>query len=315
MKILKGILMAALALGLVTGMVFADHTRFTSPEGVTPSKAQEACTGQLIASKYLVNTGEEISLKVISGPAPPDFFQYSVLHDQSVRYAYQGIYDYEIVVDGKEYKTDTARISFSAPGEYEARGSITFWWKADKRDAGLPEEFFKKVTLTGVIRVSDLEQETDPKDSEESTDKEKEEEQEARPALSAMVSHTEDWERNRLQFNAHCEDKGSPLQKRAPQVYWSGEKFMLSAVVEGKAQPGVIRVRIEDSPFATRLIRRGDVWEGELFDKAMIHRWGRDGPEILNFVFSATIDGTYCQDVQQVRVDDLHKYWLMHRKE
>ena len=42
---------------------------------------------------------------------------------------------------------------------------------------------------------------------------------------------------------------------------------------------------------------------------------GRDGKESLQFVFSAVIDGNHCEDMQQVTVDDLHKYWLMHRKE
>lgn len=137
----------------------------------------------------------------------------------------------------------------------------------------------------------------------------------AQAVLVGTVSHTEEWENNRNSFNVYCRDSGEEQWLRAPDVYWSGEKFCLSAVVSGKNQPSMIKVRIEDSPYETTLRRKRGIWEGALFDNSMINRWGRDGKESLQFVFSAVIDGNHCEDMQQVTVDDLHKYWLMHRKE
>lgn len=320
MKNFKSIAMAALILVMITGTVFADYTiSWPSTDGnkklIPASSSGVKCDGELTASKYLVNTGESVSIKLTPGPSPPDFIGRAVQHNASATYRYQGISGYLIRVDGKEYASDAADYSFSAPGDYEVRGYITFQWRTNKSNAGFPKYYFKKRIMTKVIRVSDLDDAVSPAQPDGKEEGEVGKQEDIVPTLSGMVSHTDDWENNRKQFNAYCRESGNFRWERDDDVYWSGEKFMLAAIATGKQQPSSVHVKIEGNPYETNLVRREGSWTGELFDRSMIDRWGRDGPERLNFIFSAVIDGRYCEDIQQVIVDDLHKYWLMHRKE
>ncbi|WP_419024156.1 hypothetical protein [Emergencia sp.] len=321
MKALRRSAAIVILLVLMTATAFADYTISWPSEGSSPiigaSSADVKCGGQLNASAYLLNTGENVSFQLIPGATPPDFMGRGA-HNRSAKYLYQGICEYMLRIEGKDYLTDSLNYSFSEPGDYEVRGYITYRWQTKRAKAGFPKYYYKQRIMSRTIRVSDLEdavapeQPGKPGQSGEDTD---EEEEMIKPTLKGMVSHTEDWEKNRNQFNAYCRASGNEHWQRESDVFWSGEKFRLAAVATGKEQPQTINVKIRDHPYQTTLHRNGNSWEGVLFDKSMIDRWGRDGPETLQFVFSAVIDGSYCEDIQRVIVDDLHKYWLMHRKE
>ena len=317
-RILRRGVWIALFLVLLTTSAFADYTiSWQSKDGspiVSSSSAGVKCDGQLEASNYLLNTGESVSIRLIPGAAPQDFIGRAKQHNTSTKYEYRGIYSYEIDIDGKEYEVNSLDYSFSKPGDYEVKGYITFWWETKKTNAGFPRYYYKKRVMKKIIRVSDLEDAASP-EQPDSPDGKEESEEEVKPSLAGMVFHTRDWEENRKHFNEYCENSGRKQWQRAADVYWSGEKFCLSAIAAGKNQPATVKVKIEETPYETTLHREERSWEGVLFDKSMIDRWGRNGPEKLKFVFSAIIDGSYCEDIQWVTVDDLHKYWLMHRKE
>ena len=319
MKLLRRCAAASVILLLMTASVFADYTIGWHSEGksiLPPSAAEVKCGGELEASKYLVNTGEAVSLRLIPGAAPPDFEGRGKYHKNSAKYEYEGIYGYMFKIEGKDYLTDSMDYTFTKPGDYEVRGYITYRWYTKKANAGFPLYYFEKRIMSRTIRVSDLEDAVLPEQPKQPGRGDDGGQEEAiTPALEGRVFHTEDWESNRNRFNAYCRDSGKAQWQRAPDVFWSGEKFCLSAVAEGKEQPTNIRVKILGNPYEATLRREGERWEGALFEPSMIDRWGRDGPETLQFVFSAVIDGVYCEDIQRVTVDDLYKYWLMHRKE
>lgn len=322
MRNLRRCIGAVLLLLLMTATVFADYTISWQSEGRFPiipaSSADVKCGGQLNADKYLVNTRETVSFQLIPGSTPSDFMGRGG-HNTSAKYEYQGIYDYMLRIEDKDYLTDSMDYSFSKPGDYEIRGYITYRWQANRVGAGFPRYYYKKRIMSRIIRVSDLADAVAPEQNGSSKpadgDGDEQEEEVIKPTLSGMVFHTEDWEKNRKQFNTYCRNSSRESWERASDVFWSGEKFCLSAVATGKDQPSAVKVEIRGQPYRTTLNREGASWQGALFDKSMIDRWGRNGPETLQFVFSAVIDGVYCEDIKQVTVDDLHKYWLMHRKE
>ncbi len=318
MKVLRRSAGIVILLVLMTATVFADYTIGWPSEGtislIGASAADVKCGGELNASSYLLNTGEKVSFQLIPGASPPDFMGRAA-HNRSAEYVYQGICEYMLRIEGKDYLTDSLSYSFSEPGDYEVRGYITYRWQTNKATSGFPKYYYKQRIMSRIIRVSNLEDAVAPEQPGPPDGNVEEKEEVIKPTLKGMVSHTEDWEKNRKRFNADCMTSGNEQQQRDSDVFWSGEKFCLSAVATGKEQPQTITVKIRNHPYQTTLHRNGDSWEGVLFDKSMIDRWGRDGPETLQFVFSAVIDGSYCEDIQRVIVDDLHKYWLMHRKE
>lgn len=149
----------------------------------------------------------------------------------------------------------------------------------------------------------------------ETRQSEKEPSGEESPAVSGTVSHTQLWEENRLRFNAHCRERGEDRLIRPSELFWSGERFVLSADVSGESAPKEIKAVIEGTGYETVLHREDGVWRGSLFDETMLYKWGRSGREKVVFRFSADIGGIRCEDRQRVYIDDRQPYWLLHRKE
>lgn len=57
------------------------------------------------------------------------------------------------------------------------------------------------------------------------------------------------------------------------------------------------------------------IYEGELWDSSMVHRFGQKGPEEVVFLFKAEYeDGTAKEDAVTVIVDDSDWYWQLHRQ-
>jgi hypothetical protein len=102
---------------------------------------------------------------------------------------------------------------------------------------------------------------------------------------------------------------------RSEDTFWPGERFLLQADAQGEKPPSRVDVRIEGTDYSTILQFNGDGWSGSLFDEEMIYAFGQEKAETLVFLFSAVIDGVYCQDRCSITVDGRDPYWLMHRKE
>ncbi len=133
--------------------------------------------------------------------------------------------------------------------------------------------------------------------------------------VDGFVTHTPDWDSNRAIFNT-----ANPSYTRNASVFWSGEKFILSATTTSITAPSVVNatsvlVKISGTTYQTYLTKAGNNWTGSLWDKSMINKWGRPTPEKLTFIFEATYsNGTVKQDAVDITVDDTLKYWELHRK-
>jgi hypothetical protein len=158
--------------------------------------------------------------------------------------------------------------------------------------------------------------------------------------ITGWVNHTPQWDANRKKYNLkrffdevnrislfHDYKALTVPRPRGTNVFWSGEKFMLSAETEGT--PSRVSVDLMDSDssggfrntgYSAVLTKAGtgsgrtEQWQGSLWDRAMINRWGRKQPEELLFVFTAFYSGGTTK-THQVRVilDSENDYWQLHR--
>lgn len=158
--------------------------------------------------------------------------------------------------------------------------------------------------------------------------------------ITGWVNHTPQWDANRKKYNLkrfsdevnrislfHDYKTLTAPRPRGTNVFWSGEKFMLYAETEGK--PSRVSVDIMDSDssggfrntgYLASLTKTGtgsggtEQWQGSVWDRAMINRWGRKQPEELLFVFTAFYSGGMTK-THQVRVilDSENDYWQLHR--
>ncbi len=313
---------AALFFFCSTGAVFSAYV-ISGPSGGSVSLipiSGVTCHGEMTASPQLINTGEQVNFRLKPGKDPGSFTARAKTHNGTARYSFDGVARCLIVAEGKEYLGESAAHRFSAAGIHEVKGYITFRWKTSKEkiNAGYPPYYFRTLILSQPVRVTDLSQATDDTQQEkEETGKEQDKEgEEIQPLLiSGKVSHTEAWEKNRQRFNAFCQEEGLLQWIRPPEIFWSGEKFVLSAVTTGEEEPDAVSVSILGTGYETALHRENGMWRGELFDRTMINKWGSQGREELVFLFRTEAGGDRSEDRQSVFIDDRQPYWLMHRKE
>ncbi len=133
-------------------------------------------------------------------------------------------------------------------------------------------------------------------------------------SLTGEVSHTAQWEQNRISANLYFEEKGEREQERSRDTFWSGEKFVLTAQAEGETLPSSVKVSLEGTDYSAELTGRNGVYRGALFDENMLFQWGQRKAESLSFVFSAVIDGKRLAVRKEIVIDDRQPYWLLHRK-
>jgi len=273
-----------------------------------------ACGGNLIADCYLLNTGQRVNVSLREGKCESEFTGIANNHHQRAQYIFDGACAWYISSDGKVKETKSTEMSFAAEGDYMVRGYITYRWQVEKNkvNIGFPKYFYKTVAvISKTIRVSDIEDAAQPEQKKDG----KEEPSKPAASLSGGVGHTGRWNEHREDYNRRCRASGRSSMIRGTDVFWSGEKFVLAAAATGEELPHNVAVNIKGTAYRTVLRGGEGDYSGELFDRSMIGRWGESGPESLDFVFSATIDGEYCTDTVTVTVDDREKYWLMHRKE
>ncbi len=150
--------------------------------------------------------------------------------------------------------------------------------------------------------------------------------------ILGSVSHRDQWEQNRKKYNLNrfgtefskivdfSEYKGQKApRRRGTNVFWSGEEFVLRAVVSG--DPRSVSCQIAGEPYGARMTATGErtgdgdmIYWGTIWHRDMLHRWGRPSPEELTFQFTARYGG----DVEKthsvsVIVDDSEEYWQLHR--
>lgn len=151
--------------------------------------------------------------------------------------------------------------------------------------------------------------------------------------IEGNVYHTDLWDQNRKKFNLfYFGDEYNqyvsysdyinmqPPRKRGVNVFWSGEKFLLSAEVVGDALSVSVNISGDDA-YKTALRDTGRknadgeaIYEGSLWSDTMMNKWGRNGPEELIFCFAADYgDGIIKTFNVPVIIDSTLDYWLLHR--
>ncbi len=144
--------------------------------------------------------------------------------------------------------------------------------------------------------------------------------------IEASVDHTDKWNENREEFNMWHFKKSETgnityqqyLQLTMPRlrfynVFWSGEKFVLSAnVLSGECYS--ISVSIDGTDYGTNLVEAGSNWIGEIWDENMREELFSETPKELLFVFSA-IGNTNDEKKASIILDDDNQYWELHRVE
>jgi len=150
--------------------------------------------------------------------------------------------------------------------------------------------------------------------------------------ITGRVYHTDEWDKNRKKYNVSLfgEEFNKKVtyeeyismktpRKRGTNVFWSGERFMLSAEVGGI--PTKVSVSIPGTGYQTLLTSTGTknaqgetIYRGELWDSTMLNRWGKNKPEQLTFRFTAEYEGGVEKIFEEtVIVDSTMDYWLLHR--
>ncbi|MDD2483698.1 MAG: hypothetical protein PHQ50_01525, partial [Eubacteriales bacterium] len=136
--------------------------------------------------------------------------------------------------------------------------------------------------------------------------------------ITGSVYHTDKWNENRKKYNLAKSGKEDP---RGPAVFWSGEKFLLSAVVAGS--PTQVTAKIIGYPeYDTTLTKSGsqnaageNIYVGSCWAESMINKWGMINPEDLTFRFQATYTGGTVKTYDVIiTVDNRDPYWRLHRK-
>ncbi len=152
-------------------------------------------------------------------------------------------------------------------------------------------------------------------------------------SVRGRVFHTEEWDQNRKKYNLSLfgEEYNSPVsyseylamsppRKRGTNVFWAGERFLLSA--EAGGSPKRVTAEILGTPGYKAVLestgrknQQGEtVYQGELWDRSMLDRWGRREPTRLTFRFTAEYEGGLTKTFdEEVIVDSSVNYWLLHR--
>jgi hypothetical protein len=159
--------------------------------------------------------------------------------------------------------------------------------------------------------------------------------------VTGSVNHTEQWNDNRKKYNLKRFSEevnrtlslGDYIAMEAPRmrgtnVFWSGEKFMLRAETEGEPTSVTVELLsaktgggLTDTGYSAVLGNTGkktaagsEIWEGSLWNAAMINKWGRKAPEELTFRFTASYPGNVTKTHSAtVIVDSDRDYWQLHR--
>ena len=145
----------------------------------------------------------------------------------------------------------------------------------------------------------------------------------ALPEIKGTVSHTEQWEENRLLYNSK-----HPESTRPANYFWAGEQFVLKVIAEGG--PTKVRAHIEGYPRFSATLKctgsipiegapdgeRAQIHEGILWSNEMASLW-RDARGLpLTFVFTASYEEGN-EEIQRVTVimDNTNGGFRIHRTE
>ncbi|TDP59631.1 hypothetical protein [Aminicella lysinilytica] len=259
------------------------------------------------ASKKLAETGGEVIFSIRASTDVRSFTAYEGVHKRHAVYRFNGLENQRISINDAEHAGSSCTAVLGSDGRYKIVAMTRFVWETERGKVaeGFPRYFRYTVRSEPIyVTAADVDRIVNAGHSSDS-----------KPvivtAVEGSVGHTEKWDRNRNDYNSNC----SPENRRGSEVFWSGEKFILTAKVTSADRPSAVTAEIEGTSYKAALVFEGGVWKGELFNRSMIERWGRNGSEKLKFLFTTSADGKQVTDRVEVFVDDRDNYWEMHRKE
>jgi hypothetical protein len=128
--------------------------------------------------------------------------------------------------------------------------------------------------------------------------------------LTGSVGHTEVWENNRLAYNNKYRGTG---KERPENVFWPGERLVLSAETEGRAL-GVEAEILEYPQWKTTLKKSAGRWSGEIWSEEMREVLPSQGQTSVTVRFTAAFGGnvSLVYNVPVVFIQD-QGYWMLHR--
>jgi len=137
-------------------------------------------------------------------------------------------------------------------------------------------------------------------------------------SIDGFVNHTDLWDSNRQDYN--LKKSGHIDQPRPPEMFWSGEKFVLKALTTtidplSDVYAEKVYVNILGYSYNTELFSAdGFTWEGILWDESMVNKWGNSDPEYLTFRFTVLYsNGTVKTDAVKIIVDNRDSYYKLHQ--
>ncbi len=130
----------------------------------------------------------------------------------------------------------------------------------------------------------------------------------------SIIRHTEKWEENRQKYNSGKVAAGQDALVRPYGSFWSGEKFMIE--IQTTEEVPAIRVSIKDSSYSTTITASaatssGAIYQGELWNKVMLNKWGNYIPKELIFTVDAVDDsGTVLETFETaILIDNRDLYY------
>lgn len=133
-------------------------------------------------------------------------------------------------------------------------------------------------------------------------------------SIIGKVEHTIDWDNNRKNFN--ISKTGTEDSPRTYNVFWSGEKFILSAettIIDPSSSvvANTVNVSILSTPYSVNLSTTDGVnWNGSLWHEDMI-RWDSRNI-IVRFIVNYS-NGTQKVDDINIIIDNDEEYWRLHK--
>lgn len=114
---------------------------------------------------------------------------------------------------------------------------------------------------------------------------------------SALIEHTDRWDKNRTAYNTGKENAGLAIEKRAYNTFWSGEKLLV--YLETNEQVPKIRATLQGiykangDKYIQNLglksvnpnITGGGIYTGEIWDAGMVNKWGNHTAKDVSVTF------------------------------
>jgi hypothetical protein len=266
------------------------------------------CSLSIMAARRLHDPGGKVDFSLKAYTNTDRFTAYEGVHKRHALYRYIGTREEKFNIDNSISSGSRCTAILGTNGKYKIVAMSRFVWETEmgKVSEGFPRYHSNYVVSEPMyLSLADIDEIISKGGGSHQSETEK-------PAhIIGQVGHTDGWNRNRNEYNNRC----GPKKRRSSDMFWPGEKFILSCNIGGSDGAEYVNVTIEGSKYKTRLRFENGSWRGVLFDDSMIDQWRRARNKELTFIFESQVGKNKIEDRVAVIVDGSDEYWKMHRKE